>query len=93
MYCNNCGKEIDDKAYICPHCGVKTKTIIQDDEPIGGLGILCFFFPIVGLILYLIWQETKPIKSKGAGKAALWGLVTGVALIVIVAIVASVASY
>lgn len=45
MYCNNCGKEIDDKAYICPHCGVKTKTIIQDDEPIGGVRYSMFLFP------------------------------------------------
>ena len=22
MYCKNCGKELDDKAAICPHCGV-----------------------------------------------------------------------
>ena len=22
MFCQNCGKEIDDKAVICPHCGV-----------------------------------------------------------------------
>ena len=21
MYCNKCGKEIDDEALICPHCG------------------------------------------------------------------------
>ena len=24
MYCKNCGKEIDDKAVICVHCGVAT---------------------------------------------------------------------
>lgn len=23
MYCKNCGKQIDDKAYVCIHCGVK----------------------------------------------------------------------
>lgn len=22
MFCKNCGQEIDDKAVICPHCGV-----------------------------------------------------------------------
>lgn len=22
MFCKNCGKEIDDKAAVCPHCGV-----------------------------------------------------------------------
>lgn len=24
MYCRNCGKEIDDKAVVCIHCGVAT---------------------------------------------------------------------
>lgn len=25
MYCRNCGKEIDDNAAVCIHCGVSTK--------------------------------------------------------------------
>ena len=25
MFCKNCGQEIDDKAVICPHCGVSQK--------------------------------------------------------------------
>jgi hypothetical protein len=92
MFCRNCGKEIDDKAFVCPHCGVKTKTIMQDDEPIGGLGVLCFFFPVIGLILYLVWQENKPIKSKGAGKSALWGFGIGVALYLLIIIIAAIAA-
>lgn len=24
MYCKNCGQQIDDNAYVCIHCGVKT---------------------------------------------------------------------
>ena len=27
MYCYNCGKEIDDKAVVCVHCGVETKNM------------------------------------------------------------------
>ena len=26
MYCRNCGREIDDRAVICPHCGVPVET-------------------------------------------------------------------
>ncbi|MDZ4907450.1 zinc-ribbon domain-containing protein, partial [Clostridium perfringens] len=26
MFCKNCGKEIDDKASICVHCGVPTNS-------------------------------------------------------------------
>lgn len=25
MFCKHCGKEIDDRAEICPYCGVSTK--------------------------------------------------------------------
>ena len=25
MFCKNCGKEIDDKAVVCPYCGVQTR--------------------------------------------------------------------
>jgi len=74
MYCSNCGKEIDGKAFVCPHCGVK-QNIVSEDGPVGGLGIICFLIPLVGLILYLIWKDIKPIKSKGAGKSALWGFI------------------
>ncbi len=27
MYCKNCGKQIDDKAEICPECGVRAKNL------------------------------------------------------------------
>lgn len=27
MFCNNCGKEIDEKAVICPNCGTATKKL------------------------------------------------------------------
>ena len=26
MFCKNCGKEINDDALFCPHCGAKTET-------------------------------------------------------------------
>ena len=56
MYCENCGAEISKEAYICPKCGVKVKKEENNDEdkPNVGLNILSLFFPIIGLILYLI---------------------------------------
>lgn len=34
MYCKNCGKEIDDKAVICVHCGVSVAEIpAQQSQP------------------------------------------------------------
>jgi len=82
MFCNNCGKEISDQAAACIHCGVSTGKVSfgELDGPVGGLGVVCFLFPVVGLILYLVWKDIKPIKAKGSGKWALWGFGIGVVI-------------
>jgi hypothetical protein len=85
MYCNNCGKEIDDNAIACPHCGVATKNAQNNSQPPvndnGGIGwgILGCCIPIVGLILFLVWKDTKPNSAKAAGIGALVGV--GISLI------------
>lgn len=33
MFCKNCGKEIDDKAIMCPNCGVATDNMAQYKNP------------------------------------------------------------
>jgi len=35
MYCRYCGKQIDDKAIFCPHCGIATeeKSASKTQEP------------------------------------------------------------
>ena len=84
MFCKNCGKEINDQAVICPYCGVaddKSKLNQMSDQtkkydyPSAGYAILCFFFPIVGLILYLVWRDLYPLKANSCGKGALIGIV------------------
>ena len=67
MFCKNCGAEIDDKAEICPHCGVAQK----EQRPIDDSGSLGCCIPIVGLILFLVWHDTKPKNAKAAGIGAL----------------------
>ena len=86
MFCPNCGKQIDDRAVICPHCGVPTGEPLYRANPYGpqppyscgnpqesgiGWAFLGFFFPIVGLILYLVWKDQYPIRAKASGKGAL----------------------
>ena len=85
MFCHNCGKEISDQAVVCIHCGVSTRKVSSGelDGPIGGLGVLCFFIPMVGLVLYLVWNDVKPVKAKGAGTSALWGFGVGVVLYIL----------
>ena len=87
MFCRNCGKEIDDKAYVCPHCGVLTNQAaakpVVNDSGSAGWGVLGFFFPIVGLILFLIWKDERPKTAKAAGIGALVSAIIYAVLIVI----------
>lgn len=53
------------------------------DAPSTGFAILCFCFPIVGLILYCVWRETLPQRAKSAGVGGLLGFVIGLVLVVI----------
>jgi hypothetical protein len=88
MYCPNCGKEIDDRAVVCVHCGVAVKQIgtmnADTDGPIGCLlGGACFLVPLLGYILYLVWNSTMPMKAKEAGKWALIGFIVLIVFYVI----------
>lgn len=87
-YCNNCGKEVDDNAVICPFCGcaVASKNV-EVDKPSTGLNILSFLIPLVGLILFLSWQNSTPIKAKACGKWALIGFCVAIGLSIIGGIV------
>ncbi len=58
------------------------------DAPSGGMTALGFFFPIVGLILYLVWKDQTPLKAHSAGKGALIGVIVWTALSIILAILA-----
>jgi hypothetical protein len=46
-----------------------------------GWAVLGFFFPIVGLILYLVWKDDRPKASLSAGKGALVSVVVNVVII------------
>ena len=52
MFCKNCGKEIDDKAVVCPNCGVATSEKKKKKKhPILGAIILIFgILLIVGAV-------------------------------------------
>ena len=44
------------------------------DAPNTGLAVLCFFFPIFGLIFWLVWKDQYPLKAISCGKGALIGV-------------------
>jgi hypothetical protein len=50
------------------------------DAPSGGFAVLCFFVPLVGLILYLVWKSEYPLKARSCGKGAIIGAIVGFVL-------------
>lgn len=54
----------------------------------AGWAVLGYFFPIVGLILYLLWMDEKPAEAKMCGKGALISVIVNGILSILAAIVA-----
>ncbi len=87
-YCQQCGSQLVDQAVVCPNCGCTVQEPInqQEDKPSTGLNVLAFLFPLVGLIMYLCFQKTTPVRAKAIGKWALDGFAVGAALSILVGI-------
>ena len=76
-FCKKCGAQIDDQAVVCPKCGVAQGAGMSTSDNGGFLwGLLGCCIPLVGLILFLVWKDTKPKTSKAAGIGALVGVLS-----------------
>ncbi|MCL2042667.1 MAG: hypothetical protein FWG89_00860 [Treponema sp.] len=91
-YCSGCGAELIDEAVVCIKCGRSAVTnatpqvagtVNTNDAPNFGFAILGFLFPIVGLILFLVWNNSSPKKAKSCGKGALTGFIIQIVFSVI----------
>ena len=94
-FCRECGKEINDKAVVCPNWGCSTgvKGLPTDttDKDTGVLGWFLFSFILpcagsvlfgllwglalcfVGVIMGLVWKDSRPYCSKACLKGSLCG--------------------
>lgn len=78
-YCKNCGTEVSDSDEFCPKCGASqvsassTTTQSSGSQDTGSFGwaVLGFLFPVVGLILWLVWKNDQPKNAHMAGMGAL----------------------
>lgn len=85
-YCKKCGSHIEDNAIFCPECGADQGLNSSQgnsgsqsvDNGSFGWGVLGFCIPIVGLILFLVWHDSKPKSGKQAGIGALVSVILGV---------------
>ena len=99
-YCSKCGAEMDDKASFCPKCGSDQRTTNPYQSPrprppadpndSGSIGwaILGFLVPLVGLILFLVWMNTRPKSGKMAGIGALINVIASVVFSIVFIIIA-----
>ena len=76
-----------DEAVVCTNCGCAvngannlTNATAGEDIPNGGLNLLSFFIPIVGLILYCTMYSKTPRKAKQIGIFALIGFIINLVL-------------
>ena len=90
MFCKNCGNVIDENSLYCNNCGTRLETVqkqnFTEDDSSLGFAIIGFFIPLVGLILFLIYEGKKPKRAKSAGKGALTGFVTRIMLSIILVV-------
>lgn len=71
-YCRYCGAQMDNVSAICPSCGRRqmTNPAVNDDGSFGWTILGCCV-PLAGLILWLVWKDTKPNSAKAAGTGLL----------------------
>jgi uncharacterized membrane protein YvbJ len=77
-YCTKCGKKINEGTSFCSECGQALGRALADGMGLDSnerllitLGNFCVS-PILGIILYFVWKDKKPQKSREVGKITLW---------------------
>lgn len=97
--CNACGTQLPDDSVKCTNCGNNNIVTMSEERdssrplpvteaPVKehgfiGWGILGFFFPLVGWILYYVWRNSQPANARLAGIGGIVGFVVSLALQII----------
>lgn len=93
-YCKNCGSVLDDGATFCASCGTAQNTApaVKDE---GGFGwsLLGCCFPVVALILYLVWKDTKPNTAQAVCHGAIVGVILSLVSNIISAVIGAAGYY
>lgn len=85
-YCGeNLSLETQKNPYPSRPANAQENSSAENPEDYGaaGFGVLGFFIPLVGLILYLVWKNTLPKRAKAAGKGALISVILGFVLVIL----------
>lgn len=96
MFCPKCGTQNDAGAGFCANCGETLNNNTTNAAPAKsgssfGWGVLGFFIPLVGLILFLSWKNDRPADAKAAGIGALIGFILGIVSSIIMSVLGAAA--
>lgn len=83
MYCPKCGEKQDENAVFCQRCGTPLSGAEQQDKPSPAFALLGFLFPLVGLILYAVYERKEPRRAK----SALRGFIVRLVVIAVVVVI------
>ena len=78
-YCPFCGNPVNSEQVLCLNCKKNIENTIIDNAS-SGIKVICFLFPIIGLIIYLANVNTRKEYSKDCGNSALCGFCLGIVL-------------
>lgn len=107
MYCKHCGQELADTDVYCTNCGKSVQedtlpAVIPEDrqEPEKKVkekasfawAVLGFFFPIAGLVFFIVWRKAHPDVSLRAGIGALVGAIVEVIATIFAIIISIIAT-
>ena len=87
-FCPYCGCEIDAGTTCCPSCGSELEptpvTVNRTVSDNGGFGwsLRGCCLPIVALILYFVWHNTKPKTAQALCSGAIVGVIIFVVILI-----------
>lgn len=100
-YCVYCGCQNRTNGAYCENCGHSMvyentnnyQKPIMEEKNTFWWGVLGFFIPVAGLIIFLIWLHERPKSAKSAGIGALIRTVLTIGMIIIMCFIAFIAAF
>ena len=88
-FCTNCGNELDDRAIMCPKCGVALTqtTNASNGSSSNGMAIagfvLSFFIPLLGLIFSILGLKRSKETNNGKGLSTAGIIISCITMVII----------